>query len=142
MHEQALRRTAHAGFTLLEVLVAIMIVGMSLGAILHQFALASRAGAASHDVTRATLYAREMLEELKTQQYSVTAVERGSFDDGFEWETVVEPYGFDTLDDDAVFDAMRYETFRLIATVTWRVGSRTRQVELETLRTVRKRQWR
>ncbi len=142
MHEPTHRRTAHAGFTLLEVLVAVMIVGLSLGAILQQFALASRAGAASHDVTRATLYAREMLEELKTQQYLGTAVERGSFEDGFEWETVVEPYGFDTLDDDAVFDAMRYETFRLIATVTWRVGSRTRQVELETLRTVRKRQWR
>lgn len=142
MPEQAHPRAAHAGFTLLEVLVAIMIVGLSLGVILQQFALASRAGAASHDTTRATLYAREKLEELKTLQYPQSAVERGRFDDGFEWETIVEVYGYDDVEDDSVFDGLRYETFRLIAIVTWRYGTRSRQVELETLRTVRKREWR
>ena len=128
------------GFTLLEVLVAIMIMGLSLGALLQQFALASRSGSASYDATRATLLAREKLEELKLRPQLLEGVESGSFDDGFEWETRVQFYNYDDMED-AVFDAMRYETYLLSAVATWRYGTRVKQVELETLRTVRKIEW-
>ena len=130
------------GFTLLEVLVAMMILGISLGVILQQFALASRAGTASHDITRATVHAREMLEELKMLPDLYEGVEQGKFDDGFEWETTVELYLYDEFEEQQVFENIRYETYRLSAVVFWRYGSRERQVELETLRTVRKKEWR
>lgn len=135
-------RAAQAGFTLLEVLVAVMILGLTLGALLQQFALATRAGSASYDSTRAALYAREKLEELKTRKDLGEFVDGGSFDDGYEWETRVQFYGYDEFEDQAVFEGMRYETYRLSSLVIWRLGSRVRQVELETLRTVRKREWR
>ncbi|MBM4311382.1 MAG: type II secretion system protein [Deltaproteobacteria bacterium] len=134
-------RAGQQGFTLLEVLVAIMILGLSLGAILYQFALASRAGSASYDSTRAVMHAREKLEELKTMPRLGESSAGGSFDDGFEWETRVQLYGYDEVEDQSVFEGMRYETYHLSALVTWRYGSRARQVELETLRTVRKREW-
>lgn len=130
------------GFTLLEVLVAMMILGISLGMILQQFALASRAGTASYDATRATIHAREMLEELKMLPDLYEGVEQGKFDDGFEWETTVELYIYDEFEEQQVFENIRYETYRLSAVVFWRSGSRERQVELETLRTVRKKEWR
>ena len=133
--------TAQRGFTLLEVLVAMMILGLSLGAILQQFALASRAGSASYETTRATMYARELIEGLKIQRNMVETTERGSFDGGYEWETAVYFYEYDIDEDQLVFDNMRYETYLLSAVVSWRSGSRTRQVELETLRTVRKQEW-
>ena len=134
-------RAAQNGFTLLEVLVAMMILGLSLGAILQQFALASRAGSASYETTRATMYAREKLEELKTQRDLIESTERGSFDDGYEWETTIYLYEYDVAEDQLVFDNMRYETYHLSAVVSWHFGNRARQVELETLRTVRKREW-
>lgn len=133
-------RAGQNGFTLLEVLVAIMIMGLSLGALLQQFALASRSGAAAYDATRATIHAREKLEELKLRRQLVEGVERGSFDDGFEWETSVQFYSYDEAED-SVFDDMRYETYLLSAVATWRYGNRAKQVELETLRTVRKTEW-
>ena len=115
-------RAAQRGFTLLEVLVAMMILGLSLGAILHQFALASRAGSASHDTTRATMYAREKLEDLKLQPELVEATERGSFDDGYEWETTVQYYNYDHIEDQMVLDNMRYETYLLTVVVFWQIG--------------------
>ena len=130
-------RPGQNGFTLLEVLVAIMILGLSLGALLQQFALASRSGAASYDATRATMHAREKLEELKLRRQLGEGVQSGSFDDGFEWETRVQFYNYDEIED-AVFETMGYETYLLSAVATWRYGNRAKQVELETLRTVRK----
>lgn len=133
-------RAAQKGFTLLEVLVAMMILGVSLGAILQQFALASRSGAASTDATRATMHAREKIEELKlSRQLSETSAQ-GSFGDGFDWQTNVQLYGYDEIED-AVFEDMRYETYVLSVVVTWHNGNRSKQVELETLRTVRKKEW-
>ncbi len=134
-------RVSQLGFTLLEVLVAMMILGVALGAILQQFALASRAGAASADATRATVYAREKIEELKMLEEFSETTAHGSFDDGFEWETNVQLYSYDEVEEQSVFDDMRYETYLLSVVVTWRYGSRSKQVELETLKTVRKKEW-
>ena len=134
-------RAAQNGFTLLEVLVAMMILGVSLGAILQQFALASRAGAASSDATRATMHAREIIEELKLVRELGESTARGSFDDGFDWETSVQLYVYDEIEDESVFEDMRYETYLLSAVVTWQYGNRSKQVVLETLRTVRKKEW-
>ena len=134
-------RAGQSGFTLLEVLVAIMILGLSLAAILEQFALASRAGAASYEATRATMHAREKLEELKLRRQLAEGSESGRFDDGFEWETRVQFYGYDEVEDQSVFENMRYETYLLSAVATWRSGNRARQVELATLRTVLKKEW-
>lgn len=134
-------RVSQRGFTLLEVLVAMMILGISLGAILQQFALASRAGSVSTDATRATVLAREKIEELKMQRELSESIERGSFDDVFEWETSVEFYGYDEIEDQSVFEDMNYETYRLSAVVSWRRGNRSKQVELVTLRTLPKMEW-
>ncbi len=135
------RCASQKGFTLLEVLVAMMILGMSLGAILQQFALASRAGAASQDATRATMHAREIIEELKIQRELTETTGHGSFDDGFEWDTIVQLYSYDEIEDQSIFEDMGYETYLLSVVVSWRFGSRSKQVELETLRTVRKKEW-
>ena len=140
MNRPPFPRPGQSGFTLLEVLVAIMIMGLSLGALLQQFALASRSGSASYDATRATMHAREKLEELKLLPQLGEGVQSGSFDDGFEWETRVQFYYYDEMED-AVFENMRYETYLLSAVVTWRYGTRAKQVELETLMTVRQTEW-
>lgn len=76
------------GFTLVEVIVAIAIVGISLVLIMQLFSRGLRASRASCDYTRAVVHAKDKMEELMA-----TPVEgSGEFEDGFRWETEVEPY--------------------------------------------------
>lgn len=129
------------GFTLLEVLAAVMILALTLTALLQQFSLAQRAGVVSWDNTRAMLHAREKLEELKSRHELTEGTESGDFDDGYAWQTTVSPFEYSWAEEDDVFESLRYETVQLDVTVSWRSGERPRQVELTTLHTKLKKQW-
>ena len=129
------------GFTLLEVLLAVMILGLSITAILQQFQVALRAGSTAQDITGAVIHAKEKLEELKIDKELSESSEGGSFDDGYEWETVITPYEYIEEGDDESYENLKYETFQLKSVVKWRYGEREKQVELTTLKTIRKKKW-
>jgi len=133
--------SGRSGFTLLEVLIAVMILGLSLTAILQQFAVALRAGTAAQDITVAILHAKEKLEELKIRKDLAEGAEDGSFDDGYEWETRIEPYSYAGEQDAEAYETLKHETFKLTSTVKWRSGVRQRHVDLTTLRTTKKKEW-
>ena len=61
------RSRSEAGFTLLEVLLAVVILGVSLTTILLQFQAALHAGSISQQRTTAVIYAKEKLESLKME---------------------------------------------------------------------------
>ena len=130
-----------AGFTLLEVLLAIMIMALTLTAIMQQFSLALRGGAASQDVVRAVLHAREKLAELKCMEPVREGGDTGTFEDGYAWQTEVLPWEYAVAGQEGEYEQLRYETFLLRATVTWSRGLHERQRSLETLKTVKKEQW-
>lgn len=77
-----------SGFTLIEVIIAIAILGISLVMVMQLFAGGLRAARTSCDYSRAVIHAKEKMEE-KTE-YPVQ--DSGVFDDGFKWETEVESY--------------------------------------------------
>jgi prepilin-type N-terminal cleavage/methylation domain-containing protein len=133
--------SSQCGFTLLEVMIAVMILGLSLTAILQQFSVAIRAGRKSHDVTHAMLHVKEKLEGLKVEKDLSESSDTGIFDDGCEWETRVEVFSYGEEGDDESYEDLKYETFSLVSTVTWNDGARKRSVELKTLKTVRTREW-
>jgi general secretion pathway protein I len=81
-----MRKTA--GFTLIEVIVAITIIGISLVMIMQLFSGGLRASRASCDYTRAVVHAKNKMEELSLNPVPAS----GTFEDGFSWETDVEPY--------------------------------------------------
>lgn len=130
------------GFTLLEVLIAVIILGLSVTAILQQFSVALRGGSASRDVCRAVLYAKQKLEELKTEEEGKGIAEAsGSFDDGFEWETSIHPYPIPEPEGDESAEQLRYELLQLTARITWQYGLQRKHVELSTLKLVKKKEW-
>jgi len=129
------------GFTLLEVLIAVVILGLSVTTILQQFSVALRGGSASQDTCRAVLYAKQKLEELKTAEAGELASESGSFDDGFAWETRIEPYTLAELPGEEVAEQLRYELVQLTARVSWQSGVQQKRVELSTLKLVKKKEW-
>jgi len=130
------------GFTLLEVLLAIMILAITVTVLLLQFSVALRASTTSQEVTRAVLHAKQKIEELKITKELAESAQSGSFADGYDWETRVLPYMHEAApDDEQSYDNLKVETFQLASIVKWRVGERVREVTLTTLKTVRKKEW-
>ena len=76
-----------AGFTLIEVIVAIAILAISLVMIMQLFSGGLRASRASCDYTRAIVHAKDKMEELYIEPVSGS----GEFEDGFKWESEVYP---------------------------------------------------
>ena len=131
-----------SGFTLLEVLIAVAILGTAIVVLLLQFSVALRAGSITQNVTVAVLHAREKIEELKMERELSESSQSGTFSDCYEWETQVIPYRHETIpEDEQIYENLKVETYQLSSVVKWKDGERTKQVLLTTLRTVRKKAW-
>ncbi|MBI5097647.1 MAG: prepilin-type N-terminal cleavage/methylation domain-containing protein [Nitrospirae bacterium] len=76
------------GFTLVEVIIAIAILGISLVMVMQLFAGGLRAARTSCDYSRAVIHAKDKMEEILIDPIQ----DSGSFDDGFKWEANVETY--------------------------------------------------
>lgn len=77
-----------SGFTLIEVVIAMTILGICLVLVMQLFAGGLRAARTSCDYSRAVLHAKDKMEEISDDPVQ----DSGVFDDGFKWETVVESY--------------------------------------------------
>ena len=143
MQKQKKRTRSQAGFTLLEVLLAVVIMGVSLTTILLQFQTALHAGSISQERTNAVIYAKEKLESLKIEDELSESSQSGTFENGYEWETEVSLYEYEEEDqeEDISYEDLRHETYKLRAAVKWHSGINKRQVELITLKTVTRKEW-
>ncbi len=126
----------------MEVLLAVVILGLSITVILQQFSVALRSSSTAQDVTLAILHAKQKMEEIKTEYELSESSKSGTFEDGYEWETHVTPYSHEAnKEDEQVYESLRVETYQLESIVKWRVGEKTKQIALNTLRTIRKKEW-
>ena len=132
---------SEAGFTLLEVLLAVVILGVSLTTILLQFQTALHAGSKSQERTNAVIYAKEKRESLKIEDDLSESSQSGVLESGYEWETEVSLYEYEDQEEDISYEDLRHETYKLRATVKWNSGINKRQVELITLKTVTRKEW-
>ena len=125
-----------AGFTLLEVVVAMTIVGLGVVTLLQIFSLGLRLGAKSVVQTEAITYGRKMMDELLLRQKMEDGSERGSLPDKSRWtfqiQTVRDPANTLSLD-----SAWELKELKLDMVVTG--AGRERRVELNTFRLVRKK---
>ena len=81
-------RAVIAGFTLIEVVVSIAILGICIAMVMQLFASGLRAARSSCDYTRAVVHAKDKMEEL-----SITLDnDSGEFEDGFSWESEIQDY--------------------------------------------------
>jgi prepilin-type N-terminal cleavage/methylation domain-containing protein len=123
-----------AGFTLLEVVVAMTIVGLGVVTLLQIFSLGLRLGAKSAAQTEAIAYGREMMDEFLLRQKMEDGSERGSFRDKSRWtfqiQTMRDPSRTLSLGSD-------WELKELKLDLRVMDGGRERHVELNTLRLMR-----
>jgi len=120
-----------AGFTLIEVLVALAVVGLALGAIAGVFSN----GLLGHE----TASGAETALALAEGQLALAATSprpgatNGTYEGRFAWQTTVAPFK-DTADKDLPSPASLPSLYRIAVSVSWRDGYRSRQVSLSTLR--------
>jgi type II secretion system protein I len=117
------------GFTLFEVLIAIVILTMSLSALLPSFSGGLRGATAIDDHMRARLFAQSVMAETTHNRDPQPAVRQGQFEQ-FTWSLAVTPYDADVVPQPA------WRLHRLVLTVAWSPG---RHIELQTLRMMRSR---
>lgn len=123
-----------SGFTLLEVLVAVAIVGISLVMLLRLHLLSLDATLAAQDLTTAVLLAEGKMATFMAQSPR-EGEEQGGFDgpdlERFSWTTSVTDYGLDLGGQNDGRDesiGIRHVT----VSVHWREGNRDRTYSLET----------
>jgi len=125
-----------AGFTLLEVVVAMTIVGLGVVTLLQIFSFGLRLGAKSTVQTEAMAYGRVLMDEFLARQKMEDGTERGSLNDKNRWmfqiQTVRNPAGSLDL-------GSPWELKELKLDLQMTDGGRERHVELSTLRLMRKK---
>jgi len=124
------------GFTLLEVVIAMAIVGLGVVTLLQIFSLGLRLGVKSAVQTDAMIYGREMMDEFLLRQKMDDGSERGSIQDKSRWtfqiQTVRDPSRTLSLGSDWELKELKLDLLVMDA-------GRARQVQFNTLRLVRKK---
>lgn len=118
------------GFSLLEVLVAFVILSISLGVLLQVFATGLRNAGTADDYTQATLYAESILAAIGRETPLSEGQHSGPINDRFSWRSTVAPYTDDMPDPEKT----HVRAYRVEVEVFWDSLAQTRSVMLETLR--------
>ena len=125
------------GFTLLEVVIALAILGIGLTVIMELFSGGLRLGRISQEYTKAMNYASLKMEEISAQETIEEGEDEGEFDKTFRWQVrVLKKWIF--------FPGIRARnsSLRSIFTISglivlWKSGSKERSASLETYKTVK-----
>ena len=125
-------RTPHpapreAGFTLLEVIVALAILGVAFALAMELLASGVRSAKASEDYTQAVLLARQKIAEMVVTPSLKGLADQGEFGGGFRWVSEIQPLPQDEED-------LPAHLYQVRVRVTW-PGRRTENsLDLYTLR--------
>jgi len=125
-----------AGFTLLEVVVAMTIVGIGVVTLLEIFSSGLRLGSRSSAATEAMTYGRQAMDEILLRQKIEEGAQQGSLNERTRWKLGIEPVreASDTL---SLSSAWELKEITLNLRVADAGGDRT--VELRTYRLVRRK---
>lgn len=120
-----------AGFTLIEVLVALAIIGLALGALAGIFGVGLTAHETASETEAALAVAEEQLELASATPHAGTG--SGVFANRYAWQTIVAPYR-DAAGKAADTPPDLLPLYRIAVSVSWHDGNHARAVSLSTLR--------
>ena len=116
------------GFSLLETLVAVMILGISLVVILQLFSGALRAGSLSGNYTRALFIAQNKMEETLVKPLIEEGETEGNVEEIFSYIVTVTWIEPEESEKKAAFDL-----FDISVRVAWQEGGSVKEIELNTI---------
>ena len=119
---------AAGGFTLIEVLIAFVILALALGALLPGFSAGLRGLDAADDYATAAMFAESRLAAVGREAPLEEGTTSGEFDERFSWRLDVT--ALPEADPDGVLPVLPYG---VVLTVSWGEGD-GRSIVVETLR--------
>ncbi len=127
------------GLTLIEVMVAISVMGIGLIMIMQLFSGGLRAGGLSRDYTEAVIHARDRLEDLFIEREAGTAIDPGGSAAGivekYRWRAEVTPHGESAVSPGSA-GGTGLQLLRIKVKVSWPEAGRERTVELVSLKAI------
>ncbi len=129
------RAARSRGFTLLEILVAFVVIGVLGGAMLQLFQGSLRNVALSAEYTEAALLARSWLAEFEARGTLRAGVEEGESGRGYRWRAELAPYVPERDAEPAQEPQPEspLEALRLTLTMSWGDDAETRDYVVETV---------
>jgi general secretion pathway protein I len=124
------------GFTLIEVIVALAILGIGLTVIIELFSGGLRLARISEEYSKGVNYARSKMEEVMIQPALEEGTEEGEFDDTYRWAVGIEKVNLLPQRTDIEFNPP-VELFLIKINVQWKSGSKTRSTSVESYKTLR-----
>jgi prepilin-type N-terminal cleavage/methylation domain-containing protein len=128
------RRGQTAGFTLIEVLVALAIVGLAMATIAGVFSNGLVGHETAADAEAALALGEEQLALAGATAALRPGTSKGDFAGRFAWQTTISPY----VDGDDVTQGAQPAgmplLYRIAVSVAWHDGHRSRELALSTVR--------
>lgn len=109
------------GFSLLEVLVAITILGITLGTIMSLFSGAMRSVGSSAEYSQALLFARKGMEDTMLKEDIHLGIEEGNFGNGYTWERTITLLEL-SEEDEYLKDDIPFNLYDIEIRVKWLSG--------------------
>jgi general secretion pathway protein I len=122
------------GFTLIEIVVALAILGIGLTVIIELFSGGLRLGRTSEEYTRAMGFARMKMEEITSKQNIEEGTDEGDFDKTFRWQVDVKKIDLFPVDKNPDLKPP-VDLFQVKVNILWKSGSKERSAILETYKT-------
>jgi general secretion pathway protein I len=123
------------GFTLIEIVVAMAILGIGLIVIIELFSGGLRLGRVSKEYTQAVGFARMKLEEIALAEQLKEGKEEGEFNKDFRWQMGVKKVDLLPVEKGLEFKPP-VEFYQIKVNITWKSGSKERSTEIESYRTI------
>jgi len=123
------------GFTLIEVVVALAILGVGLIVIIELFSGGLRLGRASEEYSKAVGFARMKMEEIALREHMEEGNEEGEFDREFRWQVEMRRIGVFPEGKGLEFEPP-VELYRVRVNIIWKSGLRERSTGFESYKTV------
>jgi general secretion pathway protein I len=121
------------GFTLIEVVVALAILGIGLVVIIELFGGGLRLGRISQEYTKASGYARMKMEEINMASALEEGIQGGEFDGQFRWQMEVKRVSLLPPSRETTYHPP-VDLFWVRVDILWKSGSRERAAALESYR--------
>lgn len=124
------------GFTLVEVVVAMAILGISLVLVIELFSGGLRLGRASEEYTVAAQLARQKIEEIALYKQVEEGIEEGEFDSTYRWQVKVKKIDLLLLANETDYKPPA-DLYQIQVRIIWKSGSKERTTRIETFRAVK-----